>query len=115
MVLSEPYLGHRSNVNDDLYLWLRKKIKICVAQAGFKPVHAFGSAWETLSLNHQTIRTVAYLWVLCFNKDIYAYNSIVKLKRLNHALSAVFFKIMFLACSGAEFELLFYLGCNLFM
>ena len=33
--------------------------KPCVAQAGFKPVHAFGSAWETLSLHHQTIWTVA--------------------------------------------------------
>ena len=56
---AEHYLGHGSNVNDDLYLSPYPGKKVCVGQAGFEPVHAFGSAWETLSLNHQTIWTVA--------------------------------------------------------
>ena len=37
----------------------KKKKKNGVAQAGFKPVHVFSSAWETPSINHQTIWTVA--------------------------------------------------------
>ena len=60
--------------------------------------------------NHLAIQTVVWLWLLCFVKDIFAYNSImkVKLKILEHvnrfffnALSAVFL-IMSVACSGAE-------------
>ena len=51
--------------------------------------------WQRLGdteLNHQTIWTIAYLWLLCFDKDIFAYNSTTKVKlkilvRVNHLCS----------------------------
>ena len=54
--ICEHDLGHRSNVNDDLYLSPYPEKKVGVAQAGFEPVHAFGSAWETLSLRDRNRR-----------------------------------------------------------
>ena len=65
--------------------------KICVAQARIEPVHAFGSAWETLSL---IIIPSAYLWLLYFVKDILAYNSTMKvsLKILDRMLYPLVFE-----------------------
>ena len=73
MVLSAHYLGHRSNVNDDY----RPIQEVCVALAGFE---LSARIWQCLGdseLNHQRI---AYLWLLCFDKDIFAYNLTTKVK-----------------------------------
>ena len=40
--------------------------------------------WHSLGvteLNHQTIWTVAYLWLLCFDRDIFGPVTKVKLKK----------------------------------
>ena len=53
-----------------------------MAQTGFKPVHAVLYSLGDTELNHHTIWTVAYIVVaFCvFDKDIFAYNSIMKMK-----------------------------------
>ena len=45
-------------------------------QAGFEPAHADWHSLGDSQLNHQTIWTVAQLWLLCFDMDIFANNSI---------------------------------------
>ena len=56
-----------------------KKRKL--AQTGLEHARAGCTAWDRdTELNHKTIWTAAQLWLLCFDKDIFAYNSIMKVK-----------------------------------
>ena len=61
----------------------KKSLEKKLAQTGFEPVHATWHSLEDTELNHQTIWTVAQLWLLCFDKDIFANNSVTKLKLKN--------------------------------
>ena len=62
-------------------MWLPflKKKSLC----GPSWVRTSAHIWQHLGdtePNHQTIWTIAYLWLLCFEKDIFAYNSTTKVK-----------------------------------
>ena len=46
-------------------------------QSGFEPLHADWHSLGGTELNHETIWKVAWLWLLCFDKDIFANNSII--------------------------------------
>ena len=59
---------------------LGKKKKKKLAQMGFEPGCADWHSLGDTELNQQTIWTVASLWLLCFDKDIFAYNPITKVK-----------------------------------
>ena len=58
----------------------KKTNKKNLPQTEFEPVHAVLHSLGDTELNYQTIWTVAYLWLLYFDKDIFAYNSILKVK-----------------------------------
>ena len=76
-----------------------------MAQLGFEPARAVWHSLGDMELNHQTIWTVAHFLCVCFDKDIFAYNSIIKVKlkileRVNLSFSC---SIFFL--TRADFEL----------